>query len=246
MSVAVRRTKEKKSQRGYSWTRQWQNQFPLGLDIVTDANTPGATAQQGSDFNAQRIDFEVTAEVAEKETLLETLDDGVDEQDEKMGVRVEVRGTAYKFEYGNERATCTILDDEGTPEAPRNVRPSAGDGEATVQWISNGDHVGPLVRHEYRLSQHDEWLAIPDSGDGEANDGEYTIPNLENGEPTNVYLRAVTEDGPGKSSNAITVVPQSGAAGPAGQLPGREGLGPRHPAVVDEAPGRARHHHPGL
>ena len=181
-------------------------------NIIATQKQGEARASTDYGFLADVVLFAVGE--TEKTLIIQTTEDEVDEPDETFEFLAEAVGLNDGIQPQRITTPCTILDDDGAPEAPRDVRPAAGDGAVTVQWTSNGDGAAPLLRHEYRLrSQQDAWVAISDSGEGEANDGEYTIANLENGESAIVYLRAVNEDGAGRSSKAVTVVPQSGAPG---------------------------------
>ena len=67
-----------------------------------------------------------------------------------------------------------------TPDKPRAIQVSSGDGRVIVQWIEPlRDGGTPILHYEYCLQPlfqcASNWITIPDSAPGEANHGQYAI-----------------------------------------------------------------------
>ena len=101
-----------------------------------------------------------------------------------------------------------------TPDKPRAMQVSSGNGRVIVQWIEPlRDGGTPILHYEYCLQQlfqcASNWITIPDSAPGETNHGQYAISSS-NGTFTRVHLRAVNDQG---RSNSVdrSAVPLAGA-----------------------------------
>ncbi len=96
------------------------------------------------------------------------------------------------------------------PEAPVEVRATAGDGVVRLEWSPPESDGGTIIRgYEYRLKEgleaFGEWTPIEDSRPEEVNATGYTVEGLYNGTVYLVELRAVNSAGNGPASAGVEV-----------------------------------------
>ncbi len=96
------------------------------------------------------------------------------------------------------------------PEAPVEVRATAGDGAVRLEWSPPESDGGTIIRgYEYRLKEgleaFGEWTPIEDSRPEEVNATGYTVEGLYNGTVYLVELRAVNSAGNGPASAGVEV-----------------------------------------
>ncbi len=96
------------------------------------------------------------------------------------------------------------------PEAPVEVRATAGDGVVRLEWSPPESDGGTIIRgYEYRLKEgleeFGEWTPIEDSRPEEVNATGYTVEGLYNGTVYVVELRAVNSAGNGPASAGVEV-----------------------------------------
>ena len=96
------------------------------------------------------------------------------------------------------------------PEAPVEVRATAGDGVVRLEWSPPESDGGTIIRgYEYRLKEgleaFGEWTPIEDSRPEEVNATGYTVEGLFNGTVYLVELRAVNSVGNGPASAGVEV-----------------------------------------
>ena len=108
----------------------------------------------------------------------------------------------------------TIVDDDLPPGKP-TLQADAGNGVVTLRWdinLPNNDIT--ITRHAYRQSTDDratwtDWMDIPDSGLGGANETSYTVMSLTNGTPHVFEVRAENDNGDSGPSDPVTVTPRA-------------------------------------
>ena len=96
------------------------------------------------------------------------------------------------------------------PDAPVEVRATAGDGVVRLEWSPPESDGGTIIRgYEYRLKEgleaFGEWTPIEDSRPEEVNATGYTVEGLFNGTVYVVELRAVNSAGNGPASAGVEV-----------------------------------------
>ena len=96
------------------------------------------------------------------------------------------------------------------PSAPTGLSATRGDREATVSFTPPAsDGGGTITNYEYSLDGGVTWTALsPDDSTSPV-----TIPNLVNGNPYAIALRAVNSTGAGAASSAASVVTPAGPPG---------------------------------
>ena len=109
----------------------------------------------------------------------------------------------------------------GTPDAPTDLEAMGGDKSAVLIWaVPDFDGGSAILHYEYRWSQDGEpfedWVRIPDSASGEANERSYTVMGLTNGVAYTFEVRAGNSNGEGDSSNPIQTTPVAAPDAPTG------------------------------
>ena len=100
------------------------------------------------------------------------------------------------------------------PRAPTAAARHAGDSAVFLSWATPSyDGGSPITRYEYRQRPQDNgsgskpfgpWIAIDNSGVGEANSNSYRVTNLDDGIRRQFQIRAVNDVDPGATSNIAT------------------------------------------
>ena len=214
------------------------------------------TASSGTDYTSLSeqvdilaADFVAVGNVweARKSVAVAIADDATDESDETFGVylaagpalpaRVHVvraDGTACPSTTGGTACavTATIVDDDGTPAAVRNLSFMPADGAVAVSWELPSDDGGSAVTAlQYRVSDDGgttwspDWTAIadgPDAGSDAADETAVTVSGLANGTVHTFAVRALNVNGNGTTADGtatpaatvtVTVAAAAGAYG---------------------------------
>ena len=216
----------------------------------------GRTASSGRDFTSLSeqvgilaADFVAVGNAweARKGVAVAIADDATDESDETFDVylasgaalpaRVHVvraDGTACPATTGGSACavTATIVDDDGTPAAVRNLSFMPADGAVAVSWELPSDDGGSAVTAlQYRVSDDGgttwspDWTAIadgPDAGSDAADETAVTVSGLANGTVHTFAVRALNANGNGTTADGtatplapvtVTVAAAAGAYG---------------------------------
>ena len=102
---------------------------------------------------------------------------------------------------GGSPATTVTATPVATPGAPQNLSWTPGDEQATLTWDApSSDGGAAITRYEYEIDASGTWI---DAG----LDLQETVPDLTNGQPYTVAVRAVNAagDGPAATVTATTV-----------------------------------------
>ena len=210
------------------------------------------TASSGTDYTSLSeqvdilaADFVAVANVweARKGVAVVIADDATDESDETFDVYLSA-GTALPARAHVVRAdgnacpsttggaacasTATIVDDDGTPAAVRNLSFMPADGAVAVSWELPSDDGGSAVTGlQYRVSDDGgttwspDWTAIADgtdTGSDAADETAVTVSGLANGTVHTFAVRALnangngtTADGTATPATTVTVTVAAGA-----------------------------------
>ena len=210
------------------------------------------TASSGTDYTSLSeqvdilaADFVAVANVweARKGVAVVIADDATDESDETFDVYLSA-GTALPARAHVVRAdgnacpsttggaacasTATIVDDDGTPAAVRNLSFMPADGAVAVSWELPSDDGGSAVTGlQYRVSDDGgttwspDWTAIADgtdAGSDAADETAVTVSGLANGTVHTFAVRALnangngtTADGTATPATTVTVTVAAGA-----------------------------------
>ena len=162
---------------------------------------------------------------ARKEVLLTILDDTVDETGEALNVVLGFLpgnpGRTALVEADGHTAcgrSCvvpvTIMDNDATPSAPRDLTLEPDDGEVALGWEAPADDGGNAVRkYQYRVSADDgatwapDWTDIAHSAPGQTNSTTYLVTGLDSETTYRFELRAVNATGPGASAAGTATTP---------------------------------------
>ena len=134
-------------------------------------------------------------------------------------------GTAYTFEIravnsvGNGTssqvsATPVTVLKVTVPDAPDDLRATAGDTEVSLSWTQGDDGGSDITKHQYRVSAdagtnwNPDWTDITDSAPGETNATSFTVAGLTNGMAYTFEIRAVNSVGNGTSSQ-VSATPEA-------------------------------------
>ena len=97
------------------------------------------------------------------------------------------------------------------PNAPTDLRATAGDRSATIRFQAGSDNQAPIANYAYSLDDGASWTTLSPAQPTSP----ITIPGLRNGITYTVRLRALNGQAPGQPSAGVTVTP--------GALPANDG-----------------------
>ena len=209
---------------------QPNRRFYVGL--VTREVQGGATASTDYAPLSEQLKFAPSdfaragdAWQARKEVLLTILDDTVDETGEALDVVLGFLpgnpGRTALVEADGHTAcgsSCvvpvTIMDNDATPSAPRDLTLEPDDGEVALGWEAPADVGGSAVtKYQYRVSADDgatwapDWTDIAHSAPGQTNSTTYLVTGLDSETTYRFELRAVNATGPGASAAGTVTTP---------------------------------------
>ena len=109
----------------------------------------------------------------------------------------------FNWYPGSTQITATILP---LPSAPSDFDATGGVKVANLSWTAANGNGWPIQKYQYRQQQgsgdYGDWIDIPRSAAGEANQASYTVSGLSNGKDYTFRLRAVSEVGAGPRADA--------------------------------------------
>ena len=117
--------------------------------------------------------------------------------------------TGYEFEKAASGLPADILPDT---RGPQNFTAAPGDGQAVLSWTAPASGSG-VTKHQYRQKEgagsYGNWIDIPNSAEGGANEDGYTVPNLTNETAYTFELKRFvgTTESATAESNAVTPTP---------------------------------------
>ena len=115
------------------------------------------------------------------------------------------------------------------PDAPVNFQAAPGSEQVSLSWEAPVDDrgseiIGYAYRHEEYGGAFSEWMDIPDSGSGGANEGGYAVTGLKNGTMYTIELRAVNIHGWGRSVSVTVTLPPGPTSTESEELPAEVAL----------------------
>ena len=171
----------------------------------------GGTAVQGTDFSAVpgfTVTIDARARSGRATFDLVPLDNNVVEPDRTVVVRglSGVSGLTVGPAAGVE---LTIVDDDATPSAPRNLIAEASDGQVRLQWTAPASNGGSeITGYEYQqkagTGSFGAWSGIAGAAGGTT---EHTVIGLTNGTAYTFKVRAKNSMGEGPASNQASATP---------------------------------------
>ena len=142
---------------------------------------------------------------------LETADNTADDADGSVAARIidgSGMGRGAYFAGANSAHTVMVLDDDGSPGAPRNLAATGGNGFVTLTWSEPPQNDSPVIRYEVSVDDG-TWQ---DVGLGTT----HREDNLTNGQEYVLRVRAVNQEGEGEEAEIratpterITALPEA-------------------------------------
>ncbi len=115
------------------------------------------------------------------------------------------------------------------PDAPVNLMAVASNMHVLLSWEAPTDDrgseiIGYAYRHQEDGGAFSEWLDIPDSGPGAANEGSYKVADLTNGSTYTFEIRAANMHGGGRSASVTVTLPAGPTSAGREELPAEVAL----------------------
>ena len=115
------------------------------------------------------------------------------------------------------------------PDAPVNLMAAASNMHVLLSWEAPADDrgseiIGYAYRHQEGGGAFSEWLDIPDSGPGAANENSYKVADLTNGSTYTFEMRAANMHGGGRSASVTVTLPPGPTSAEREELPAEVAL----------------------
>ena len=115
------------------------------------------------------------------------------------------------------------------PDAPVNLMALASNRHVLLSWEAPADDrgseiIGYAYRHQEGGGAFSEWLDIPDSGPGAANENSYKVADLTNGSTYTFEMRAANMHGGGRSASVTVTLPPGPTSAEREELPAEVAL----------------------